>query len=137
MGQIGEGGISRVALDHAARPRNRGAPEAHDGQACITGPCGDTMVFWLTARDGVIERVAFDTDGCGSSLACGSMATTLAQGRRIEDAATLEQNDILKALGGLPEETAHCALLAANTIKAACADYLAEAPDAGDGSGDH
>ena len=35
------------------------------------------------------------------------------------------RQDALNALGGLPEESQHCALLAANTLKAAIRDYLA------------
>ncbi|MBI4725715.1 P-loop NTPase [candidate division TA06 bacterium] len=116
--------FSGVALDHATNPRNHGPLKSHDGHARITGPCGDTMEFWMTVVDGHVDKVSFITDGCGSSLACGSMATTLAEGKPIEAAATLRQQDILGALGGLPPELEHCALLAANTIKAACQDYL-------------
>ncbi|GAJ01203.1 unnamed protein product, partial [marine sediment metagenome] len=35
------------------------------------------------------------------------------------------QEDVLTALGGLPEESRHCALLAANTMKRAVKYYLA------------
>lgn len=117
-------GFSGVARDHAAHPRNHGPLKDFDGHARITGPCGDTMEFWLTARNGTVDKVSFTTDGCGSSLACGSMATSLAEGRGVKDAAALRQQDILGALGGLPKEVEHCALLAANTLKAACEDYL-------------
>ena len=117
-------GFSAVARDHAAHPRNHGPLEDFAGHARITGPCGDTMEFWLTARNGTVDKVSFTADGCGSSLACGSMATSLAEGRRVKDAAALRQQDILGALGGLPKEVEHCALLAANTLKAACEDYL-------------
>ena len=117
-------GFSAVARDHAAHPRNHGPLEDFAGHARITGPCGDTMEFWLTARNGTVDKVSFTTDGCGSSLACGSIATSLAEGRRVKDAAALRQQDILGALGGLPKEVEHCALLAANTLKAACEDYL-------------
>jgi Mrp family chromosome partitioning ATPase len=117
-------GFSAVARDHAAHPRNHGPLRDFDGQARITGPCGDTMEFWLAAGNGKVQRVSFTTDGCGSSLACGSMAASLAEGKRVEDAAALEQKDILDALGGFPPEFEHCALLAANTLKAACEDYL-------------
>lgn len=116
--------LSSVARDHATNPRNHGPLKNFDGHARITGPCGDTMEFWLTASNGNIEQVSFITDGCGSSLACGSMATNLAEGKRIEDAAALRQHDILNALGGLPPDSEHCALLAANTLHAACKDYL-------------
>jgi len=117
-------GLSAVAHDHAANPRNHGSLADSNGYARITGPCGDTMEFWLTARNGTLDKVSFITDGCGSSLACGSMATCLVEGKRVEDAAALRQQDILDALGGFPPESEHCALLAANTLKAACENYL-------------
>jgi len=117
-------GFSEVVREHAAHPRNHGPLKDFDGRARITGPCGDTMEFWLSVRNGYVKKTSFITDGCGASLACGSMATSLAEGRRVKDAAALRQQDILEALGGLPKESAHCALLAANTLKAACEDYL-------------
>jgi ATP-binding protein involved in chromosome partitioning len=115
--------LSETARDHATNPRNCGALDNFDGHARITGPCGDTMEFWLSVSDGRIQRVSFTTDGCGPSLACGSLATSLAEGRRLEEAAALGQEDILKALGEFPEEYEHCALLVANTLKAACDDF--------------
>jgi Mrp family chromosome partitioning ATPase len=116
--------FSATARDHAVRPRHHGPLEVFDGHARITGPCGDTMEFWLLARNGKVDKVSFITDGCGPSLACGSMAACLVEGKRIEDAAGLRQQDILEALGGLPEESEHCALLAAGTLKAACEDRM-------------
>lgn len=116
--------VSPTVLDHALRPRNSGAPSNFNGHARITGPCGDTMEFWLLVRDGRLEKVGFATDGCGWSRACGSMATCLAEGRSIGDVAAIGQQGILDALGGLPREVEHCALLAANTLQAACADHL-------------
>jgi len=117
-------GFSETARDHAVLPRHHGPLKVFDGHASITGPCGDTLEFWLTARNGKVDKVSFITDGCGPSLACGSMAACLAKGKRVEDAACLRQQDILEALGGLPKESEHCALLAANALKAACEDYL-------------
>ena len=118
------GSFSATARDHAVNPRHYGPLDVFDGHARITGPCGDTMEFWVTARDGKVESVSFSTDGCGPSLASGSMAACLAESLRIEAAAVLRQQDILEALGGLPKESEHCALLAANTLKAACEDSL-------------
>ncbi len=117
-------GFSDVARDHAMYPRNNGQLTDCDGHARILGPCGDTMEFWVVVRNGIVHKASFITDGCGSSLACGSMATVLVEGGRIGDAAVLRQGDILTALGGLPPEFEHCALLAANTLKAACEDCL-------------
>lgn len=107
-------------------PQNYGPLTKFDGHGRITGPCGDTMEFWVAVREGKVERVTFVTDGCGSSRACGSMTAALAQGKRLEEAAALRQRDILEALGDdFPEE--HCALLATNTLRAACDDYRTQA----------
>ena len=74
--------------------------ENADGHARIKGPCGDTMEFWLKAQGDKLGRVSFITDGCGSSLACGSMTTTMAEGRSIEEVFALGQEEILGALEG-------------------------------------
>ncbi|MBM4093015.1 MAG: iron-sulfur cluster assembly scaffold protein, partial [Planctomycetes bacterium] len=94
------------------------------GHARITGPCGDTMEFWVQVADGQIAQIGFTTTGCGSSRSAGSMATELAVNRLLGEAARIEQPDILKALGGLPKDSEHCALLAANTLKAAIHDCV-------------
>lgn len=116
---------SGTAIDHMRNPRNVGMIGSPDGQACITGPCGDTMEIWLRVSDGIIERASFWTDGCGTTIAAGSMVTELARGKRPVEAFRIEQQDVLRALGGLPDESAHCALLASNTMKQAVQDYLA------------
>ena len=118
--------LSQTAREHAQTPRNHGSLNSFNGHARITGPCGDTMEFWLNAQEEKVAAVSFVTDGCGPSLACGSMAACLVQGRQIKEAAGLRQRDILDALGGLPKESEHCALLAANTLRAACEDYFGQ-----------
>ena len=113
-----------TANKHASNPHNMGKLEDFNGHAKITGPCGDTMEFWLQVQDEKIKKVSFITDGCGPSRACGSMTTCLAEGKSIEEVKSINQQDVLKALEGLPKDHEHCALLATNTLKAACEDYL-------------
>ena len=115
--------ISRLP-DHAQNPRNHGPLNNFNGHARITGPCGDTMEFWLSAIDDKVVQIGFTTTGCGASLACGSMTTCMAKGKSIKDVLDLQQKDVLEALGGVPKESEHCALLSTNTLKAACEDYL-------------
>jgi nitrogen fixation NifU-like protein len=52
------------------------------------------------------------------------MASELIKGEDISKALATSQNDILEALGDLPEGNHHCALLAANAVKAAILDYM-------------
>ena len=91
----------------------------------MTGPCDDTMEVWLKTNDNTITDINFMTDGCGTSIASGSMMTEMAKGKSIGEAGSISQQDILNALGGLPEESEHCALLSVNTLKTAIKDYLA------------
>jgi ATP-binding protein involved in chromosome partitioning len=128
-----DGQFSATVADHAANPRNHGRLPHWDGRSRITGPCGDTMEFRLQAREGRVYRCAFTTDGCGPSLASGSMATTLAVGRILGE--SVRKEDILAALGGLPAEVEHCAQLAADTLQAACRDCLQRAASARPGGG--
>ncbi len=60
--------VSETARSHAMAPRNYGSMDDFHGNARITGPCGDTMEFWVTVRDGTAERISFVTTGCGPSL---------------------------------------------------------------------
>jgi nitrogen fixation NifU-like protein len=115
---------SEAAIEHGMNPRNLGELEDADGFGRVTGPCGDTMHIWIKVKDDTISDIGFLTDGCGTSIASGSMATELAKGKSLAEAHKISQEDVLNALGGLPEESQHCALLAADTLKAAIREYL-------------
>ncbi len=115
---------SDKVVDYAMNPRNLGVMENSDVYGCITGPCGDTMEIWLKVDNDIISEVGFMTDGCGTSIASGSMVTELAIGKSLTAALTLNQQDVLDALDGLPKESEHCALLAVNTLKAAVREYI-------------
>ena len=97
--------------------------ESADGFARITGPCGDTMEYYLKIDGDSIVDVSYQTDGCNSSHAAGGMTAEMARGLMISDAEKLSQQDVLDALGGLPEENQHCALLSTNTLKEAITNY--------------
>ena len=116
---------SEMVIEHFLNPRNLGELPQADGSGRITGPCGDTMEIYLRVKDGKITETAFWTDGCGTTIAAGSMITELAKEKSIAEAQRITQEDVLGALEGLPEENVHCAVLAANTLREAIRDYLA------------
>jgi nitrogen fixation protein NifU and related proteins len=116
-------GYSEAVLDHAMNPRNLGKPEESNGDARFEGPCGDTIAIWINVSGDRIEKANFWTDGCGTSIACGSMVTELATGKTLEQAGMIGKRDVLDALGGLSADTEHCALLAATALKLAIKDY--------------
>ena len=116
---------SETVVEHSTNPRNVGDIEDAGGFAKVTGPCGDTMEIWLKVNSDTISDASFMTDGCSTTIAASSMVTEMAKGRTAGEAQRISQRDILDALGGLPEDGEHCALLASDTLKEAIRDYLA------------
>jgi nitrogen fixation NifU-like protein len=115
---------SEAVIDQALRSRNLGEMDNADGFGRVTGPCGDTMELWLRVEGSVIVMATFATDGCVPTVACGSQLTELVRGKTIPQALGISQQDVMDALGGLPEAHEHCALLAVNTLREAIRDYL-------------
>ena len=114
---------SERTIREAYDPKNVGQLEDADGVGRMTGSCGDTMQIALKVDDNRIVDSKFLTDGCGASIACGSLITELIKGKSIVEALSLEAKDILSVLGGLPKESLHCSVLAVDTLKAAINDY--------------
>jgi len=105
---------SPQVIEHASNPRNLGRMDRPHAHTIMHGWCGDTMEMYLRLDDKrieeeIIKEVNFMTDGCGPSIACGSMLTTMVQGISLEEAGMIEPEDLLAALGSLPQETTHCA----------------------------
>ena len=89
--------FSQKAQERFTRPKNYEELEEPDGHARITGPCGDTMEFWIHVDDGIISAASFTTTGCGPSKACGSMTTELAEGKTVREAGRITQQDVIDA----------------------------------------
>ena len=107
---------TETTIDHAMNPRNVGDMADANGFAKVTGPCGDSMEIRLKVNNDTIVGATFMTDGCGTTIASGSIVTEMAKEKNIIEARKISSQDVLNALGGLPEESQHCALLAANTM---------------------
>jgi nitrogen fixation NifU-like protein len=118
---------SEVVIDHWQNPRNYKKVENPDGYAEVKGPCGDTMEMFIKMKNGNISECGFQTDGCGTTIVCGSVVTELTLNKSFMEAlAVVSPNQILKKLGGLPESDIHCAQLASETLRRALADYLSQ-----------
>jgi nitrogen fixation NifU-like protein len=114
----------QVAFERWLRPRYMGVMDHPDGYGQVTGSCGDRMEIFLRFEEDTVKEVRFRTDGCGSSLVCGSFAAELALGKSPDEVTEISGETILDVLGGLPEEDRHCALLAAETLQEALDDYM-------------
>jgi nitrogen fixation NifU-like protein len=77
----------------------------------------------IRVENGRIRESRFLTDGCGTSIACGSMLTEMIKDKMIKEALMITSGDLLSSLDGLPEEYVHCSVLAVDTLHAAIDDY--------------
>ena len=110
---------SKVVIREYRNPSNFGVIDNPDAVGKIKGPCGDTMKISLKIEKLKIKQAFFWTDGCGASIACGSMLTKLLKGKTIKEAADITNEELIKALDGLPKEHMHCSKLAVNTLQTA------------------
>lgn len=119
---------SDKVLDHFTNPRNVGTlDKAADnvGTGLVGAPeCGDVMRLQIDVdqESGVIRDAKFKTFGCGSAIASSSLATEWLKGKTIDEAASIDNMDIVEELA-LPPVKIHCSVLAEDAIKGAIADY--------------
>lgn len=107
-------------LDHFQNPRNAGELPPPAVTVTASNPaCGDVMQLSVLVSDGAIAEVRFKTRGCVASIACGSMLTTMIQGKPVSDAARVKPFDVATRIGGLPPESGHASVLATDALKAA------------------
>ncbi len=116
-------------VDHFMHPRNVGEIADADGIGTVGHPsCGDIIRLFIKVEKlngkRIISQAKFKTFGCTTAIATSSIATELIKGKTIEEALTLKNAEVAKALGGLPTIKMHCSVLAEDALKAAVADYL-------------
>jgi len=112
------------AFERWLEPLYRGNIDDPDGYACVKGKCGDTMEIFLKFEKERVKRASYQTDGCGSSNACGSFAAEMALGKNPDELLEITGEAIIEKMGGLPSEEKHCAFLSAETLQEALNDYM-------------
>ena len=116
---------SDLVRDHFENPRNAGEIADADAIGYRTNPvCGDTMRLTLRIADNRIAEARFQTSGCPAAIAASSVCTEMIRGLSLAEAEAISREDYAAALGGLPASKMHCSVLAADTVRAAAADYL-------------
>jgi len=117
---------SEIVMEHFRNPRNVGSIEDADAKAVEGSPaCGDMVAVYLKvdADTHRISDIKFESYGCASNIATGSIITELAKGKTIEDAKEISWQEASEALGGLPAIKTHCSVLAVDGLRAAIQNY--------------
>jgi nitrogen fixation NifU-like protein len=117
---------SDKVLEHFRHPRNVGRIEQPDGKSIEGSPaCGDMVAVYLKVNPETkrIDDVKFESYGCASNIATGSIITEMAKGKTLDEAKKITWKQASDALGGLPAIKAHCSVLAVEGLRAAIRDY--------------
>src|SRR5690349_150411 len=116
--------VKDLLMEHFMNPRNAGELPDPDGVGEVANPvCGDIVRLFLKIKDNKIQKASFKTFGCRAAIATSSVLTEMVPGKTLEEALTLDKNDMSKALGDLPPLKQHCTKLAELALKAALGDY--------------
>ena len=130
--------MSAEAIEHYLADRSHRGPPP---ELAFTGsaggaPCGDLVRVSVQLRNGLIDDVTHDSEGCAASRAAAAAVAEMVSGRTVLEAARVAPEDVAAELDGLAASHRHAADLAVDALhralSAACrpgGPVLAEAPD--------
>lgn len=116
---------TETVIKHFTSPQNVGRIKDADGIGIIGEPgCGDNCVISIKVCDNIIADIRFLVFGCGAAIACASMTTELAKGKTIHSALEITEQNVIDALGGLPEIKQHCSNIGVAALRFAIQNYF-------------
>jgi nitrogen fixation protein NifU and related proteins len=116
-----------MIIDYSRNPINYGEIENHDVTFHDSNPlCGDSIDIDIKIDENKITDIKFHGKGCAICMACSSVLTEITKGKSIDEARTIEKNDVLSELGleHLQAVRIKCALLSLKVLKSALYTYI-------------
>ncbi len=112
-------------FEHFTSPRNVGHLENADGTGTVGDPsCGDYLRIYIKVKYHRIVDIKFEIMGCPAAIATSSILTEMVKGMSLDEAWMISDEDVLSALGGLPEHKEHCSNLSTGALKEAINNYV-------------
>ena len=111
-----QSGYSEKAIHYYLEKVHVGKIDDPDAYYAYTGPCGDTMEFFVDIENDIISNVKFQAIGCAGSFSAGSAIAEMVIGKSVDEAATINEGEIFKHLEEVPEPKVHCITLARRTF---------------------
>jgi nitrogen fixation NifU-like protein len=111
-----ESGYSDRAIEYYENHLNVGKIEKPDAHFAYTGPCGDTVELFLKISN-VITEAKFQAIGCVGTFIFGTALTKMIIGKKLQDCENLDETELLKHVGEVPEQKKHCAHLVSLTFQ--------------------
>lgn len=113
-----------IVMDHFSNPRNPGEILNADGVGHAGNSAdGDRITIYIKIVDDIIADIKFKTFGCGAAIAASSIVTVMAKGKTLDEALKISNDDVAKALGGLPPQKLKCSNVAADALHIAIENF--------------
>ncbi|MGH1569115.1 MAG: iron-sulfur cluster assembly scaffold protein [Nitrosopumilus sp.] len=116
-----------MIVDYSRNPINYGEIENHDVTFHDSNPlCGDSIDIDMKIDENKVTDIKFHGKGCAICMACSSVLTEITKGKSLEEARSIEKNDVLGELGleHLQAVRIKCALLSLKVLKSALYTYI-------------
>lgn len=107
-----------LILEEWKYPKNKGMLVDFDREAHKNNPlCGDMLLIRMKFKNGVIDQVSFDGEGCAISLASASLMTEAIKNMPKEEVLRLDSSAVFSLLGvEITASRQKCALLSLEAI---------------------
>ncbi len=117
---------SQQYMTHFQSPQNIGVIEnpttkvevQYQGKGCF-----DRVRMYMLVNDDVVDDIKYQIRGCSGTIAACSALTTLVKGSKIDDVKQLVRNNVILALGGVPEKKAHSVDLVMEALQKLLGSY--------------
>jgi nitrogen fixation NifU-like protein len=121
---------SKQVMELYENPKNVGSFDDNDenvGTSVVGAPrCGDVIKLQIKVDDnGKICDAKFKTFGCGAAIASSALITEWVQGKSLNDAKSIKNQEVAEYLS-LPPVKAHCSVLAEEAVNKAIENYLSK-----------
>ena len=121
---------SEKLMELYSNPKNVGSLDEADknvGTSVVGAPsCGDVIKLQIKVDDeGKISDAKFKTFGCGAAIASSALITDWVQGKTLDEAKQIKNEDVAEYLS-LPPVKAQCWVLAEEAIEKAIENYLSK-----------
>jgi nitrogen fixation NifU-like protein len=115
---------TRAVIDHFRKPRNQRSMEDADGVGwAVNKACSDVVRVFIRVDGDTVADCTFQAQGCVACVAAASVTTELVCGQSLDRARTLSTDEVVQALGGLPESKVQCSVISPEALHAAVRSY--------------
>ncbi len=117
-------------LEHYREPKNRGSGLGASSWGEEDNPaCGDRLKVHFWIKEGNIQKIEWEGEGCAISQAAMSMLSEELTGKSVEEVLNIKKNAIYDLLGiEIGPRRFKCALLCLHTIKNTLKAHKGEKP---------